>query len=193
MLWRRLKCLNHVHQVVFGANLIMMPISEEPAFTKHPCGARSQDTSGRELPAARIPTLFGAPLETPDCESEAAATARSRSRVSRTRADLCILYFLPRPTTRSYAICGKATQLSAGKSERQLCTPSLVPPKSPAFSLTPPICLFDSLSSSLIERSRFFFRYSREPFACGFFAMAFVSFKALDVLMAHLKTKCTRF
>lgn len=87
------------------------------------------------------------------------------------------------PTTRSYAICGKTTQLSAGKSERQLCTPNLVPSKSRPLSHISDL-LLGSLSSLLIERSRFFLLLSRAVRA-WFLAMAFVSFKALDVLMVH--------
>ena len=60
------------------------------------------------------------------------------------RMKLCVSHFLrrpvdncgrgARPSNGGTAICGKAAQLSAGKSERQLCTPSLA---SSSFSLPP--------------------------------------------------------
>lgn len=73
------------------------------------------------------------------------------------RMKLCISHFSTgRLTIRPWrsspdAICGKATQLSVGKSERQLCDPSLVssslsrshPPPPPAS------CLFNLVSTSL--------------------------------------------
>jgi len=120
---------------------------EEPAFTKHLCCAWSQDTRGRELPTAGF-RHFGAPLETPACESEAARRPpQDSAHACRVRADLCISYFLSL-SDNTVAICGKATQLSAGKSERQLCTPSLVPWKSRLLSHT----------SDLLP-SRFFFLF----------------------------------
>ena len=71
------------------------------------------------------------------CESETAATAKFRSRVSYSRI-LASRIFYHYSTTRSYGtpFAGKAVQLSAGKSERQLCTPSLVPSKSRLLSHT---------------------------------------------------------
>lgn len=144
MLWRRLKwrgkCLNHVHQVAFRAN----------AFNHdaHQRGASVYETSvwcsivghfWKKTTGNGIPTLFGAPLETPACESEPARRPpQDSAHACRTRTDLCISYFLPLldKTGVRYAICGKATQLSVGKSERQLYTPSLVPSKARLLSHT---------------------------------------------------------
>lgn len=51
-----------------------------------------------------------------------------------------------------YAICGKATWLSAGKSGRQLCIPSLVPPSLPPLSITNVLSFL-----FFLHRSCFFF------------------------------------
>ena len=82
-------------------------------------------------------SLAGAPLETSACESETMATAKfSFTRVILAYILMHLGFFLPLldNTVLRCTICGKAVQLSAGKSERQLCTPSLVPLK-PAWSL----------------------------------------------------------
>lgn len=75
-----------------------------------------------------------------------------------------------------YAICGKATWLSAGKSGRQLCTPSLVPPFLPPLSITNVLSFLISLHRS---KRLVFFRHSR----VWFLSVTCVSFKALDVLI----------
>lgn len=141
-------------------HLIMMPISEESAFTK-PVWCSIAGHFCKRTINSRIPTLFGAPLETLACESEAAATVRFRSRVSHSPTYASRIFYHC-PTAWLYAICGKATQLSAGKSERQLCTPSLVPSKSRLLSYTSD--LLPSRFSFLFIEPSHFLSYSRKPF-----------------------------
>lgn len=96
--------------------------------------------------------------------------------------DLCTSYFFPLLDNAVVlvrdSICGKATQLSSGKSERQLCIPSLVPPKSllssllwsPTFPFPFCLCRFNHLT--------FFncFTLANQPHV-------FVSFKTLDIFL----------
>lgn len=114
-----------------------------------------------------IPILFGTPLETPACESEAAATARFRSRVSHSRTYASRIFYHFSTTVLRYTICGKATQLSAGKSERQLCTPSLVPSKSRLLSHTSDL-LPSRFSLLSIDRTVSLSFATLKRFACGF-------------------------
>lgn len=119
-----------------------------------------------------------------------------RRKIPLTRvADLCISYFLSLPDNA----VARVRHLRASRAiirwqirAAAVCS-KFGAHRRPAFSLTPLIrCLlfFFSPSSDLA-----FFRCSREPFPNGFLAMAFVFFRALDVLMmVHLKvTRYNRF
>lgn len=76
-------------------------------------------------------------VRSPACESEAAATAKFPFRTLTRRMHLDF-FFLPlfdnATVSVLYAICGKATWLFAGKTGRQLCTPSLLPPSFPSLN-----------------------------------------------------------
>lgn len=128
-----------------------------------------------------IPTLFGAPLETPACESEAAATARFRSRVSPTYASR-IFYHCPRTRLHDTPFAGKPRNYPLANPSGS-CVLQVWCHQRPALSLTPPIRY--RLGSLFFFIDLAFFYYSREPFAYGFSRWRSFRFKALDVLMVH--------
>jgi len=160
-------------------HLIVMPISEESAFTK-PVWCLIAGHFWKRTINNGIPTLFGAPLETLACESEATATARFRSRVSHSPTYASRIFYHC-PTTWSYGtpFAGKPRNYPLANPSGS-CVLQVWCHRSPAFSLLTPLicCLLGSLSFSLNRLA--FFLLSR---GVRFLALVFVSFKALDVLM----------
>lgn len=157
-----------------------MPISEESAFTKLVWCSIAGHFWKRTINSG-IPTLFGAPLETLTCESEATATARFRSRVSHSPTYASRIFYHC-PTTRSCStpFVGKPRNYPLANPSGS-CVLQVWCHRSPAFSLTPLICcLLGSLSSPSNRLA--FFLLSR---GVRFLALVFVSFKALDILMVR--------
>lgn len=167
-------------------HLIMIPISEEPAFTKHLCGARSQDTPGR--------TWKNYQQRDSDTLWRTSRNARLRKRggghgkIPLTRVGLAPTYAsrIFYPTTRACGtpFAGKPRNYPPANPSGS-CVLQVWCYRRPAFSLTPLIrCLLGSLFSSLIEPSRFLSLLSLVVHV-WFLAMAFVSFKAFDILMVR--------